>query len=81
MFEFEQSLWVQALEGMAPGSCLPAVQFLTLMEGEDEDALEDAFLDLEDKRIKLDISALPKTGFVGEAAVRLQQEAAFVKMA
>lgn len=79
MFEFEQSPWTQALEGMNSGSNLPAVRFLALLEGEDEDAFEDAFLDLEDKRIKLDISALPKTGFVGEAAVRLQQEAAFVK--
>lgn len=79
MFEFEQSPWTQALEGMNSGSNLPAVRFLALLEGEDEDAFEDAFLDLEDKHIKLDISALPKSGFTGEAAVRLQQEAAFVK--
>jgi len=79
MFEFEQSPWSQALDTMKSGESLPAARFLTLLEGEDEDTVEAAFLDLEDKQITLDISDLPKTGFTGEAAVRLQQEAAFVK--
>lgn len=76
MFEFERSPWSEALEELV-GS-IPAARFLTLLEGEDEDALEAAFQDLEERNITLDISALPKLGFIGEAAVRLQQEAAFV---
>ncbi len=77
MFEFEQSPWAEALEGLT--DCIPATRFLTLLEGEDEDALEAALQDLEEKHIALDISTLPKLGFTGEAAVRLQQEAAFIK--
>jgi RNA polymerase primary sigma factor len=78
-FEFEKSPWDLALEALKPGDRISAIRFLTLLEGEDEDALEAAFLDLEEKNIALDISALPELGFTGEAAVRLQQEAAFVK--
>lgn len=79
MFEFEQSPWDLELEKLKSGESISAIRFLSLLEGEDEDALEAAFQDLEDKQITLDISALPKIGFTGEAAVRLQQEAAFVK--
>ena len=77
MFEFEKSTWDLEMETLK--SSISAIRFLSLMEGEDEDALEAAFQDLEEKQIALDISGLPKTGFTGEAAVRLQQEAAFVK--
>lgn len=79
IFEFEQSPWLQELEDLKPCSCLSALRFLTLLEGEDEDALEAAFQDLEEKKIALDLSTMPQIGFTGEAAVRLQQEAAFVK--
>jgi RNA polymerase primary sigma factor len=78
MFEFEKSSWELTLEALKPGDHIPAIQFLSLLEGEDEDILESAFQDLEEKKITLDISALPRVGFTGEAAVRLQQEAAFV---
>lgn len=77
MFEFEKSPWDLALETVKSG--ISAIRFLSLLEGEDEDALEAAFQDLEERNIALDISPLPKLGFTGEAAVRLQQEAAFVK--
>ena len=79
IFEFEKSPWELSLEKLKPGDSLSAARFLALTEGADEDALEAAFLDLEEKHITLDISALPKLGAVGEASVRLQAEEAFVR--
>ncbi len=78
-FTFEQSPWEQALAAMIQGSSISALQFLTLLEGESEQLLEEAFLDLEVRGIRLDISALPKTGAAGEAAVRLHWEEQLVQ--
>ncbi len=50
-----------------------------MLEGEEEDALEDALLDMETAGMELDISDLPKFGAKGEAALRLRQEVQFVK--
>lgn len=71
-FTFEPSAWELALENM--GDTLPAARFLTLMEGEDEAAVEEALLELSDRHILLDVSDLPKVHGVGEAAVRLRRE-------
>ena len=71
-FTFEPSAWELALEKM--GDTLPAARFLTLMEGEDEAAVEEALLELSDRHILLDVSDLPKVHGVGEAAVRLRRE-------
>ena len=71
-FTFEPSSWELALENM--GDTLPAARFLTLMEGEDEAAVEEALLELSDRHILLDVSDLPKVHGVGEAAVRLRRE-------
>lgn len=73
-FAFEQSPWEAALEAAAPGTSFPAVQFLTLTEGEDEDVLEEAFRILEEKHITLDLTALPAPVLQGASAVRLRQE-------
>ena len=61
------------------GTVISAARFLTLMEGETEDAVEDALLELENRSIMLDISDLPKAAGTGEAAVRLRREAELVK--
>ena len=61
------------------GTVISAARFLTLMEGETEDAVEDALLELENRGIMLDISDLPKASATGEAAVRLRREAELVK--
>ena len=71
-FTFEPSAWELALENM--GDTLPAARFLTLMEGEDEGAVEEALLELSERHILLDVSDLPKVHGVGEAAVRLRRE-------
>ena len=76
---FEQSPWELALKNMEYGSTLSAARFLTLMEGEEEAAVEDALLELEQRKILLEVSDLPKAGGVGEAAVRLRREEQLVQ--
>ena len=73
-FTFEATPWELALEEMTDGSSLSAVRFLTLLEEAGETEVEDALLDLEERRITLDISELPKIHGTGEAAVRLRRE-------
>ena len=78
-FVFEESLWELTLSKLQRGGVFSAVRFLTLMEGEEEAAVEDALLDLEQRMISLDISDLPKAAGTGEAAVRLRREEQLVK--
>ncbi len=77
-FLFENSSWELALCSVRDGK-LPAVRFLTLMETEDEYAVEDAMQELDDNGIALDISGLPRMTFTGEAAVRLRREESLVR--
>lgn len=73
-FVFEPSPWETALEEIPSGGMLSAMRFLTLMEGEEEAAVEEALLALEEKDILLDIGELPMVHGVGEAAARLRRE-------
>ena len=61
------------------GARLSAARFLTVMEGETEDAVEEALQELENRGIVLDVSDLPKAAGTGEAAIRLRREAELVK--
>jgi RNA polymerase primary sigma factor len=78
-FTFESAAWELALEDIQAGSTLSAVQFLTLMEGEEETVVEDALQLLEQRDILLDVSQLPKVGGMGEAALRLRREEQLVE--
>ena len=78
-FTFEQSPWEKELARLEQGSVLSAARFLSLTDGEDEQALEDAFLMLEDRHITLDVSDLPVIAAGGETALRLRQEQQLVK--
>ncbi len=78
-FTFEQSPWEATLVGLQRGSRLSAVRFLTLMEEENEEILEEAFLDLEVQGIALDISELPKPSGSSQTDLRLRREAELVK--
>ena len=78
-FVFEDSPWILTLDKLRRGGSFSAVQFLALMEGEDEAAVEEALLDLEERGIQLDISDLPKSALLGEAAVRLRREEQLAK--
>ena len=72
---FEQSPWEAFLMTKGMGQTISAVTVLSMLEGEDEQQLEDALQDLETGCMHLDISGLPKVGGTGEAAVRLRREA------
>ena len=61
------------------GASVSAARFLTLMEGETEETMEEALQEMENRGIVLDISDLPKASGTGEAAVRLRREAELVK--
>ncbi len=76
---FEKAPWERTLEALEFGCPIRAVPFLTLMEGEDEDTLEEAFRLLEEGRHTLDLSDLPPQGYSGEAARRLREEAELVQ--
>lgn len=78
-FTFEETPWALALQGMKPGDTLAAARFLTLLEGESEEMVEEAFLDLEMGRITLDISQLPKPVYMGQTAVQLRREEELVR--
>lgn len=73
-FSFEQTPWEAFLMTKGMGDTVSAAMLLSLMEGQDEQQLEEALQDLETGCMVLDISTLPKTGGVGEAAVRLRRE-------
>ena len=73
-FSFEQSPWEKLLLTKQMGDTISAAQLLTMLEGEDEETVEEALRLLEQRDILLDVSDLPKVGAVGEAAVRLRRE-------
>lgn len=78
-FTFEQSPWEITAETLRTGDTISALRFLTLLEGEDEFAVEDALQLLEDKHITLDISELPRNVQTGQASARLRQEQQLVR--
>ena len=76
-FVFEESPWEQVLKNT--GDSISAAQLLTVLEGEAESVWEDAFAALNESRIRLDISSLPKTMGSGEMAIRLRREVQLTK--
>ena len=74
MFSFEASAWELFARKLRFGDRLSAAQFLTLLEGEDEETVEDAFADLEERRVTLDTGDLPKPAVSGDTGARLALE-------
>lgn len=70
---FELTPWESFVEELYDSS-ISAAQLLTFFEGEDDDALEEAFQDLEEASVSIDLSDLPRVGASGEAARRLREE-------
>lgn len=68
--------WVQLL---MPDSVLPAAQLLLHCEGAEEEQLEEIFLQLEEKNIRLDFADFDFAAPGGEAAKRLQLEQQLAK--
>lgn len=73
-FTFEESPWQIFSRRLKQGERLSALRLLTLLEGEDEDGVEEAFDCLEEKKICLDISDLPTQEAAGELGNRLAWE-------
>ena len=78
---FETTPWESFLMTKGMGETVSAVTLLSMMEGAEEQQLEEALQDLETGCMILDISGLPKVGGTGEAAVRLRREAQLAKKA
>lgn len=78
-FEFEQSPWEAAISALGEGDSFGAMQLLTMLEDESEETVEDALQLLEENRITLDTSDLPKPPGTGEAALRLHREEKLVQ--
>jgi len=72
---FDQSPWEAFLRTKQLHDTVNAGELLALLEGEDDQALEDAFLQLEEGCMELSILDLPKGQAAGEAALRLRREA------
>ena len=77
-FSFGEAPWETFLHTVKPGDTVSAAQLLTLMEGEEEQTLEDVMSELEGT-VVLDISGLPKSFGAGETARRLRREDSLVK--
>lgn len=73
-FSVGDSPWEQLLSSRQPGESVSAAHLLALLEEEEEQAVEDAFQDLESMEIGLDVSDLPRVKAAGEATARLLRE-------
>lgn len=67
------------LADLPDGGAVKAEALLTALTGADEDTWEQTLTELEQRRIKLDISDLPVQDNEGEAALRLRREQELVK--
>ena len=76
---FEESPWERWLNGVQPGQRISAAHLLTMLEAEQEDAMDDALQLIENGGMELDVSDLPQNVVSGDAAVRLRQEIQMAK--
>ena len=73
-FSFEPKPWETFLRTRQAGDVVTAGNLLAILEGEDEQSVEDAFREMEMGCIGLSVRDLPKTVYAGEAALRLKRE-------
>ena len=78
-YTFEGEQWEEVLQALKPDTSLSALQFLTLLEGEQEQAFEEALQLLQEKHILLDLQDLPKPSCTSQVGVRLRREEQLVK--
>lgn len=78
-FVFEEYAWQRVLDAKKQGETLSAAQLLTLLEDAEETQVAQALEYLQEKRIMLDISDLPKFSAAGATAKRLSLEEKLVK--
>ena len=75
---FELSPW-EAWVVDNQGGSITAAQLLTMFEGESDESLDEAFLDLEAGCVSIDLSGLPGNMVFGEAARRLREEEQLIR--
>ena len=73
-FQFEQSPWEAFLDTCKNGAAISAWNLISMLEEEDDEAVEEAFQIIQEKQMLLDLSSLPRTAPTGQAAQRLKQE-------
>lgn len=78
-FSFEQSPWETFLNGKKTGERVSAVHLLTMLEGEDEDTLDEVAELVDSRRLHLDLTGFPLSSALGQAAVRLRREMELAK--
>lgn len=76
-FSFEPTPWEAFLQTKQAGDSIRAVDMLAMLEGDDEEVLEDALMQLETGCFRLDLAGIPRGTASGEAALRLRQEMEF----
>ena len=77
-FQFEQSPWEAYLNSCKPGTTVSAWNLISMLEDEDDEAVEDAFSILAERQLALDLSALPQVESGSQTALRLKQEREYV---
>lgn len=70
---FTLTPWESYLEELSDDS-ISAVRLLTMLENDSDEALDEAFLDLENASVAIDLAPLPRSMGSGEEARRLRQE-------
>ena len=78
-FSFEQSQWELYLNSIPENGSITAMQMLTILEDENEEAVEDAFQAILEAGITISTADFPHNEAGGEAALRLRREAELVK--
>ena len=78
-FSFERSQWELLLDSIPEQGSISALQMLTVLEQENDEAVEDAFQAILEAGITISLSDLPRNEVGGEAALRLRREAELVK--
>ena len=77
-FVFEQAPWEAYLRSCENGSVISGWNLISMLEDEEDDAVEDAFSILTVKKLQLDLSGLPQMSAGSNTAQRLQQEREYV---
>lgn len=78
-FVFEQAPWEAYLRTCKAGAVVSAWNLISMLEDEDDDAVEDAFSIISVKNLKLDFSALPQLDVGKQTSLRLKQEVEYVQ--
>lgn len=77
-FVFEQAPWEAYLRSCKNGSVISGWNLISMLEDEEDDAVEDAFSILTVKKLQLDLSGLPQMSAGSNTMQRLQQEREYV---